>query len=338
MASVLLAGLRKIYRNDCLARDSSCRGKAVDGHSVQNSVVLDALAENNHVSMVTLTGDSMRFELIGRNKATTFSGFCSNHDRELFKEVDYAQLRDIDLSSPRQAYQHLLRAAAMELWKKRKAVFISNAIASRNSDFVRACGIMGLNPAGIAFDQESLVPMGYGQRLGLKESWENYTELRRLTHRSTFSDEIVFVSRILRVPANFSVVSGVSPTQDLFGSPLYDVGRVIDRDYPMPHMGLAILPHGEGTAVLVAMPRKSRFRLQPILDQVAKLPDRELEIPLSKLVINNCENSVFKPSAVESMSADEKGKCLRDYLRSVDEELSVREIAPINLFRLGNLA
>lgn len=256
--------------------------------------------------MITHQGKGLDFELKGRRSATTFAGFCSEHDRKLFKDIDYKKIDDVDLSSPRQALLHFFRATAMEFWKKRNGVAIADSISSRNKNFPRACKIMGLDPDQIEFNAEAIELQKYGQQLGMAEARQNYLTLRRLADERSLGDQIFFVARILPNIANFAVISGVSTTQDLFGSPLYDVGKVINQNLPMPHMGLAILPHRKGTAVMAAMLRRSRFRLKALFEQLKELKESDLEIPLSRLVMNNCENVVFKPSAAGALSPQER--------------------------------
>lgn len=70
-----------------------CQEKAIRAHSVQNSRVLDLLSRDGHVIQLQFHFESenqpkIEYQNIGRNKATTFTGLCSNHDRTIFEEID----------------------------------------------------------------------------------------------------------------------------------------------------------------------------------------------------------------------------------------------------------
>ena len=74
----------------CLGPDNECEGSIIRAHSVQNSRVLELIQESGHVIMPRLVssfdrGAGFRFESVGRNEATTFTGLCQKHDRELLK-------------------------------------------------------------------------------------------------------------------------------------------------------------------------------------------------------------------------------------------------------------
>ncbi|KKM07878.1 hypothetical protein LCGC14_1729540, partial [marine sediment metagenome] len=77
----------------CFWPKESCSETAIRAHSIQNSGVLDLLCEDDHVIMpkggVNInTGPFLKFEEVGRNKATTFTGLCDKHDSQLFEPID----------------------------------------------------------------------------------------------------------------------------------------------------------------------------------------------------------------------------------------------------------
>lgn len=79
--------------NRCLAPGNLCTNQAIRSHSVQNSKVLELLACEGHVKGIKYNVEkdssmSVKFEDIGRNRASTFEGFCSEHDQSLFHLID----------------------------------------------------------------------------------------------------------------------------------------------------------------------------------------------------------------------------------------------------------
>lgn len=100
----------------CLEPHMTCPEKAVRAHSIQNARVFDLLSDKNHVLMfgLHLSNERPRVQLkkIGRNEASTFPGFCSQHDAEIFRELDTKRL---DLSDEEQLFLLAYRSITREL-------------------------------------------------------------------------------------------------------------------------------------------------------------------------------------------------------------------------------
>lgn len=109
--------LRKVNYDRCLYYSLDCEKDAIHAHSIQNGNVLDLLQKDNHVIVPQPRFDpksppSFEFGLIGRNKASTFTGLCSEHDTELFKLADTLP---IDISNKKQLDQHAYRSVMKEM-------------------------------------------------------------------------------------------------------------------------------------------------------------------------------------------------------------------------------
>ena len=67
-----------------------CTDKIVKAHAIQNNRILTKIAENGWVE--TLNGTSnlifQSSQKQGRKVATTFTGFCSYHDKKLFQDIE----------------------------------------------------------------------------------------------------------------------------------------------------------------------------------------------------------------------------------------------------------
>src|SRR6266849_414836 len=101
----------------CLAPGLSCTAAAIRSHSLQNSQVLDLLVRDGHVKAPTMRidkekGPVVSFEDVGRNQATTFTGFCSEHDSAIFRPIEIDAFRPRD---PEHLFLVAYRAVAREL-------------------------------------------------------------------------------------------------------------------------------------------------------------------------------------------------------------------------------
>ena len=67
-----------------------CDGKIIKAHAIQNNRILNKISDNGIV--ITMDGVSnlifQSSDKKGRKIATTFTGFCSYHDKTLFQDVE----------------------------------------------------------------------------------------------------------------------------------------------------------------------------------------------------------------------------------------------------------
>lgn len=103
----------------------SCQKQAIRAHSVQNSRVLDLLVRDGHVKALGRTidgisGAAIRFENVGRKEATTFTGFCSEHDSQIFRPID---IEPFDPTNRLHLFLVSYRAVAKELHAQMEPAF-----------------------------------------------------------------------------------------------------------------------------------------------------------------------------------------------------------------------
>lgn len=70
-----------------------CTGKIINAHTVSKSSSLKSISENGHVlkysaEMNFKSGPKYKLTSVGINKASTFTGFCSLHDKKLFSPIE----------------------------------------------------------------------------------------------------------------------------------------------------------------------------------------------------------------------------------------------------------
>ena len=83
-------------QKSCFIDDLKCSAKIIKAHSIQNNKILNKLSYNGEVIMIASQKDNLGFttELVGRKKATVFTGFCGYHDNIIFlpiEEKDYCK-------------------------------------------------------------------------------------------------------------------------------------------------------------------------------------------------------------------------------------------------------
>src|SRR3972149_8263724 len=99
----------------CLEPKEACAQQSIRAHSIQNEVILELLQYDGHVVMPRLKldqnfGPRVWFESVGRNKATTFTGLCTEHDTDIFAPIENASIDvENDLHLFLLAYRAVLR-------------------------------------------------------------------------------------------------------------------------------------------------------------------------------------------------------------------------------------
>ena len=83
---------RKIEFGRCLELTMQCGQPAIRAHSIQNRQTIALPEQDHHVlawqPRFFQAGPDIALRRIGRNDASTFAGFCNQHDTELFRPLD----------------------------------------------------------------------------------------------------------------------------------------------------------------------------------------------------------------------------------------------------------
>lgn len=113
---------REFDRKYCLHPEApnGCSKTIVSAHSVQRSLLRKFISSKGHVVQIKTSahvepaGLLVKPESIGINNATTFSGFCSKHDTELFYPLETSEFRFLNKQIALLGY----RAVCRELHSK----------------------------------------------------------------------------------------------------------------------------------------------------------------------------------------------------------------------------
>jgi len=87
-SSKKVCSVSKLFANECMQ-------KIVNAHSISKSGSLKEISENGHVmgtkpnlQSLIKTNGKLTLEKVGINRASTFTGFCSMHDKKLFAPLE----------------------------------------------------------------------------------------------------------------------------------------------------------------------------------------------------------------------------------------------------------
>ena len=213
---------------NCLAPDSikvNCSGNIVKAHTVPRSGSLRQIACNGHVySFIPSLENLMKYqgrlqpELVGINKASTFTGFCSEHDNKIFSKVE----RQSFLGSLEQCFLLAYRALAREIFTKKALVSSSNIRrqADRGKSIEQQYALQAKN-----------LLMDTGASAGLRDIEYYKTMYDNVLLSGDFTSVCAYVIELDFSPP-IMCSAGIFPEQDFEGNQLQDVANLEVR----PHL------------------------------------------------------------------------------------------------------
>ena len=276
----------------CLSPGLDCTQPAIRAHSIQNAAHLGLLEQDGHVVQLAQQYDSagtpqIVFERVGRNKASTFTGLCSTHDRELFADIEIQQ---IDLNDEWHlfllAYRATLREThtKMEVGVKAQSAYQARVAAGLDpGDRPSPLGVFATESLMLAYDKHQL-----------KEAFD-------LAYLNRHPDMLKHNVLRLRVTEPSLATSAMFSLDD------------IEKDLETVRVYLTILPMSSTETVVVLSYRDREAGLGRLrLDRVLGATGTHQLYEVSRMVLNSCENFVLSPKVFDVWDA-EKREAIRSY-------------------------
>ena len=270
----------------CLYPGTECASSAIAAHSVQNNGILDRLAEGGHVIspriQIALSDEppKYKFERIGRNKATTFTGLCGKHDTELFKPIDTSP---IDLSSAEHLFLLAYRSVLKEAHATRKSVMDTQ----------------GLYKLGAKYGQYSLDAPSEPGMLAVEQMINAYLveETKRHFDSAYLATNWVALRHTilpLKTPPCLAVSSMLS--MDLYST---------HADGPA-YVALNVFPHDDYTVSVFSCLAEDKIQMAERFGTLFAASGPYQLYELSKLMLQRCENLVIAPRHYDSFSSRQR--------------------------------
>jgi len=280
--------------NKCLERSMECEGKAIKAHSIQNSNILDLLCEDGHVVQIKLSvgGDAPpepEYKLIGRNRATTFTGLCAEHDSDIFKEIDTEEL---NVDDDRQLYLLAYRSVLRELHATMHgAGMIQSAYQQRVE--------MGLDPK----DQPSSA--GMEAIFHMIKAWRTYRyrcQFDQLEESDCYEGLVHFIKKL----------DTSAPT--IAASVLFGVGKYSTEE-DLIGVVLNIVPlNANKTVIVFSYLKEHESDVKNAYPELYEAEGYYLAYVVTKLLLEYGENLVLCPKYYNTWS-EEKRVCILEYFK-----------------------
>lgn len=317
----------------CLAGSSECRGGIKRAHSIQCGTVLEAIADEGHVYMIEPRGDrGPGLTRVGRQKASSFTGYCDQHDTSLFRTVDFSSSVHFDQSNHSQAILLSLRAAARAYWVKLNSQrFLEEALRhSRTHDTNALQRLLNIHETDAHIWMTNL-PILEGALAGTRSATARlgrvYQSLLQQHRTHKYHLSRIHVYSLTSTP-RAAVASTFNPEFDLQG------GRIGSLDLPadVPDVTLNAFPIGNRTWFVMLYHRRFVAQLAPLFHQLDEASDVELGVAFSKLLLIHCENAAYSPVYVESLSETQRHVIEQIFSSTVHQACPYSNVPDLNFF------
>lgn len=281
----------------CLEPNMVCEKKAIRAHSVQNANALEYIADNNHVYELKLevkdNQPECTFKLVGRNNASTFTGFCSDHDAEIFRPVD---TKPLSLDDQEQLFLLAYRSVTRELHATLE-------------------GAMRIQSTYLSLVEDGKVPADEPSGPGVEAVQHMMKAWAVWKYRAKFFDPLFESHRFADVRHLSFKIENERPriaASSFFSADLKPWGK------PFAAIVVNVIPTGpEETTVLFSYSRSHARRAVKYLAPIMQSKGERQKYELSYLLIDRAENFFLNPSVVKGWPEAKKNTIKREFFDTV---------------------
>ena len=195
---------------------ADCSGSIVKAHTIPKRGSLQQIARNGHVySFIPSLANMIKYdgrlqpELTGITRASTFTGFCSRHDNQIFSQIEDQPFE----SSQEQCFLLAYRALVREMFTKKALVSLSDTRKQIDR---------GKSPIEQQFIQHNSKLMDIGSTIGL-DNIQYYKDIYdKVLLSKDFSCVRAYIIE-LDFPPPIMCSAGLFPEQDFEGNQLQDL-------------------------------------------------------------------------------------------------------------------
>lgn len=322
----------KKYTRMCCAKtlnDGLCDNKIIRAHTISKSGSLKRIAENSHVmgvktslSELISTVGKMEVKRVGINEASTFTGFCSYHDKELF-----APLEDQKITlSAEQLFLLAYRTTSRELYAKNEQLL--------NIEFMKESD-RGQPPRIQFMIQKTAKLQEAGVKLALSELNSVKAEMDRILLNRNFEDMNHFVIELTDVP-DMLVSGSTQPEFDFSGVKLQSLGL---QGGELSHLIYNAVSYENKGCFVFSWTSSHDEICRKFIQSLQNLGPEKLSTALVKYCYTFCENTWASPVWWDALDDGAKVELLRRVQLHGFNPAQSHELVPdsfeFDAFRIG---
>lgn len=337
---------------------AGCSGKIVQAHSIQRGKILSSIAEGSSGEVYYLglapTEDmaSMvpEFKREGIKKFSTFSGFCSWHDKVIFQPVEDVAFT----ATAKQKYIYAYRAAAKELHANLESKRLCEVQLGDKLDVddfpphfqATLPQILQGRMEVPTFIKEAMLQgeVNYRIRTRYKQCDHSIAELRHICNDLTGAIDHDLPSEFEHIYHSLNGACPVACCTSFIPYFDHDGNRIISKQeeqrlalspvtgcLEMKNVLLNIFPEAGRTHVIFTFSKGNRgFR--NAIERLLELDDAPLRVGLSNILLNYAENSAFGPKYIEENFSPHQITAIKETFASTVFDPSAFRKGDINLF------
>lgn len=281
----------------CLAPQklkSECN-EIIRAHSISKSANLKTIARDGHVytmnpSMQDLekSKGKLGIELVGINKASTFTGFCKYHDKELYKEIEDEKI----VPTLSQLFLLSYRAICREIFTKMSSldVFDKTKMIKNNQVMELLIKPMLLGTKAAIRDLEK-IKITYDSSL-LNQNFSNYS----------------YYYLLLDKPLPLVSSGAIFPHHDFKGNLLQDLGDINVEADELAFNAITL----DSSGAMLFFGRKSLVATK-FIKSFCEVDDSLKVSTFINFLFTHCENVCVCPDWWDSLSTSQRDKLLERY-------------------------
>ena len=287
----------------CLAPvpwQKSCSKKISRAHTVPKSGSLSRIARNGHVYGIIptiehlFTNDGRILpKLIGINRASSFTGFCSRHDDLIFSPIEKREFS----GSPEQCFLLGYRALCREIFTKQAALSLSEmrSHADAGKPFERQVQIQ-------AFNKRYEMGLYAGARDGerFKKTYDEALKNRKFTDVRGYVIELADIPPVMCSGAYF-------PEEDFDGRLLQDIG---DLDITPHLLTVTSFYGGKHGTIALSWLQDSSETCDKFIHSLDRISDNDIANALLALFFEHIENIYISPEWWDNLHREQRTQLL----------------------------
>lgn len=303
---------QKTRYEKCLEPEMQCQDRPIRAHSIQNAQVLDLLASDGHLIMprqsFSKDGPKIEFSRVGRNKASTFTGLCGDHDRKIFRPID---TQPIEIENLEQRFLWAYRSVTREF----HAVLEGAMRIQASYNWKVATGLLpGDKPT-----EEGIVATVH-----MLKAWETWK------YRYKHFDGAYLASNWKDLRHKFILLKDQSPViavSTLFSFPSKPETQDVLR------CALNVFPISQNqTAVIFTCAKPDLKEVYRNLLPILKSSGERQLLEISKIIIENVENFVISPPHFEGWSDKKKKSIHTAFVSTLFAPQTFQDESALSLF------
>ncbi|MCX6832227.1 MAG: SEC-C domain-containing protein [candidate division Zixibacteria bacterium] len=277
-----------------------CQGQIIRAHTIPLSSGLRGISENHHVYRMLrgaeATIDSreplLKPKLVGIRKASTFRGFCSKHDDELFAAIEKSEFK----LNQNHIFLLVYRSLCMELFTKQRNL--------HSLDFQRQFDRGTTLEKQIVW-QQRCDAIQRGLELAIRDLSTYKAELDSLLLGQRF-EHTGYLALVFANAPQILCSGLIQPQIDLCGRPLQNLG---DKADALEYMTVVLLPYTSGSVFIVAWigPKAAPLAFAESLRKVNELDSTNMVV---RIIFSLFENTYCAPSWWDGLPDSAKTKLM----------------------------